>query len=245
MGIKRLFQFCKKAVPDAFVEVDHEFIVNKKIAIDLSVFIHRCMRAPDGNVAGRVQSFVTIMSDCDAWYVTEGTRPSLKRCTNACATQHDGRYDEVLAIFETELASRNLKERLIRAPGEAEHECVKMQSQGLVEFIASEDSDLIMLPTVQRMIRGLLVPSRVREVIDVGRIVRGLGLTRKQMVDVALMAGSDYTHGANNIGVVKAVRLVKLHGSYSECIQRKCVTTLDTPERLTSVIDFLQDQIKP
>ena len=51
------------------------------------------------------------------------------------------------------------------------------------------------------------------ELIELDRLLSTLGLTREQLIDVAILIGTDFNEGVKGIGPKRAVKLIKTYGS--------------------------------
>ncbi|VDO05214.1 unnamed protein product [Rodentolepis nana] len=68
---------------------------------------------------------------------------------------------------------------VVTSPEEAEAQCCRLQQLGLVDIVASDDSDVWVF-----------------------------GLDRRHLIQLAMLCGSDYTNGIDKIGPIKAVEIV-------------------------------------
>src|SRR5262245_8143647 len=113
---------------------------------------------------------------------------------------------------------------VIQAPSEGEAQAAHMASRGDVWAAASKDYDCLLFGT-PRLLRFLTIsgkeflPSKgvsrpiVPEVIDTGSMLAEYGITRQQLVDAALLVGTDFNEGVKGIGPKKALKLVQECGS--------------------------------
>jgi len=111
---------------------------------------------------------------------------------------------------------------VIQAPSEGEALAAQMARDGLVWASASQDNDSL-LYNCPRMIRNLSLSGRRRggrsskpitpELIDLDKNLRLLGITREQLIDIAILIGTDYNDSVTGIGPKTALKLVKNHGS--------------------------------
>jgi len=111
----------------------------------------------------------------------------------------------------------------IEAPSEGEAQAAYMAARGDVWAANSRDFDSLLFGS-PRLVRYVTIqgteflPSKgvVRrlkpEVIELQRTLAHLGLTRGQLVDVAILLGTDFNEGVKGVGPVKAVRLIKAYG---------------------------------
>ncbi len=112
----------------------------------------------------------------------------------------------------------------IRAPGDAEAQAAHMVRGGVAWAAVTKDYDAL-LYGAPRVIRHVtftgtdLLPSRgvVRrlepEIVELERLLGELGLTREQLVDLAILVGTDFNEGVRGVGPLRALRLIRLYGS--------------------------------
>ena len=112
----------------------------------------------------------------------------------------------------------------LRAPSEAEAQAAHMARAQVVWAAASKDFDSLLFGT-PRLVRFLTIsgkeylPSQGAfraikpELIDLDHMLTTLGITREQLVDIAILVGNDFNAGIKGIGPKKALKLVRDHGS--------------------------------
>ena len=113
---------------------------------------------------------------------------------------------------------------VIQAPSEGEALAAQMARDGIVWASASQDNDSL-LYNCPRMIRNLSLSGRRRggrsktykiitpELIDLDKNLRLLGVTREQLIDIAILIGTDYNDSITGVGPKTALKLIKKHGS--------------------------------
>lgn len=111
-----------------------------------------------------------------------------------------------------------------RAPHDAEALCAHLCAQGQVWAAASKDFDTL-LYGAPRLVRFLSfqgkewLPSVGKfrdvkpEVLEMDAQLRHLGLTREQLVEAALLVGTDFTPGVKGYGPKKAVAALRKWGT--------------------------------
>lgn len=111
----------------------------------------------------------------------------------------------------------------VQAPAEGEAQAAWICRQGDVWATATRDYDAL-LYGAPRLVRYLTIagreflPSRGTsrplepEVIVLDDFLKALQLTREQLVDLALLVGTDYNEGVRGIGPRKALDLLRRHG---------------------------------
>jgi flap endonuclease-1 len=114
---------------------------------------------------------------------------------------------------------------VVQAPSEGEAQAAYMAAASPeIWAAASKDYDSLLFGA-PRLVRFLTIsgkeflPSRgtfrpiVPEVIELAQLVAAYNITREQLVDAAILVGTDFNPGIKGIGPKKALKLVQEHGS--------------------------------
>ena len=116
---------------------------------------------------------------------------------------------------------------VVQAPSEGEAQAAHMVRSGSVWAMASKDYDSLLFGAL-RLVRFLTIsgkeflPSQrafraiTPELIDLNHLLESLGITREQLVDLAILMGTDFNPGIKGIGPKKALALVRRHGSIEQ-----------------------------
>lgn len=108
----------------------------------------------------------------------------------------------------------------VQAPSEGEAQAAYMCSRGDVWASASQDYDSLLFGSL-RVIRNLAISGRRKlpnknvyvevepELISLEKTLDSLGITREQLIHIALLIGTDYNEGIKGIGPKKALTIVK------------------------------------
>jgi len=112
----------------------------------------------------------------------------------------------------------------VQAPSEAEAQAAHMAATSpQVWAAASKDYDALLFGA-PRLVRFLTITGReflpsqgtfrpiVPEMIDLHRLLASWGIAREQLVDLAILVGTDFNEGVHGIGPKKALKLVQQHG---------------------------------
>jgi flap endonuclease-1 len=111
----------------------------------------------------------------------------------------------------------------VQAPSEAEAQAAHMAATSRVWAAASKDYDALLFGA-PRIVRFLTIsgreflPSRgesrpiVPELLDLEQLLAGWRITREQLVDLAVLVGTDFNPGVKGIGPKKALKLVQQFG---------------------------------
>jgi flap endonuclease-1 len=112
---------------------------------------------------------------------------------------------------------------VVQAPSEGEAQAAHLGASGRVWAAASKDYDALLFGA-PRLVRFLTIsgkeflPSKgafrpiVPEMIDLPSLLAALGITREQLVDLAILVGTDFNDGVKGIGPKTALKLVRAHG---------------------------------
>ena len=108
----------------------------------------------------------------------------------------------------------------IQAPGEGEAQASNMTRKGDVWSAASQDFDSLLFGA-DRLVRNLTISGRRRgrgggpaipELVLLDSALETLEVTREQLVDMAMLVGTDFNEGVRGIGPKKALKMIKKHG---------------------------------
>jgi flap endonuclease-1 len=112
----------------------------------------------------------------------------------------------------------------VQAPSEGEAQAAHMASRGDVWASNSKDYDSLLFGT-PRLVRFLTIsgeewlPSKGRarklipELIILEEFLEELELTRRQLIDLSILVGTDFNKGLKGIGPKTALKLIRRHGS--------------------------------
>ncbi len=112
----------------------------------------------------------------------------------------------------------------IQAPSEGEAQAAFLVQTGKAFTVAGKDYDSLLFgsPRLARFVAlqsKEYLPSKGRyrlsppEMIDLEENLRALHLNRKQLIEVAILVGTDYNEGIKGIGPKKAVQAIREYGS--------------------------------
>jgi flap endonuclease-1 len=99
---------------------------------------------------------------------------------------------------------------VVDAPAEGEAQAAVMARRGTVDYAGTEDYDSLLFgaPLTLRQ----LTSSGPPEVMDFDATLAEHDLTWEQLVDVALLCGTDFNEGISGVGPKTAVELIREHG---------------------------------
>ncbi|RLF17022.1 MAG: flap endonuclease-1 [Thermoprotei archaeon] len=118
----------------------------------------------------------------------------------------------------------------VQAPSEGEAQAAYMTQKGDAWATASQDYDSLLFGT-PRLVRNLTISGRRKmpgkdvyveikpELIDLNESLKALGISREQLIDIAILLGTDYNpDGVKGVGPKRALRLIKTYGSLEKVL---------------------------
>jgi flap endonuclease-1 len=187
------------------------------------------------NLIGVVQGLPKFFEhDLTPVFVFDGAVTDLKADELAERREQRERYEEQLAtareaddtvaIARLESRTQRLTETIVEttrellqyldvpvvdAPAEGEAQAAHMARRGDVDYVGSEDYDTLLFgaPLTLRQ----LTSSGDPELMDLDATLDRHDLTWEQLVDVAVLCGTDFNEGIDGIGPKTAVKLVREH----------------------------------
>ena len=183
-------------------------------------------RAPDGRSNAHLLGLLSRLGLYARWgaksvWVFDGVQPDLKEATliergeriEAARVAGDN-FQASVAVGEDDLEEcRALLTALglpwIVAPGESDAQCAQLVQSGKAWAAVTQDWDIALFGS-PRALRNLTTSAtRTPEILDLETVLAAAGLTRGQLVDAAILIGTDYNEGVAGVGPVKAVKMVK------------------------------------
>jgi len=149
----------------------------------------------------------------------------------------------------------------VDAPSEGEAQVAHLLNNKVVDYGASQDFDTVLFGA-SKLVRNLTLSGRRKlpkqqkwvevspEIIDLELSFENLKLTREQLVDVAILMGTDFNPGVDGIGPKRGLKFLQKYGSAEAVLNEigKEITNLDEVRELFlnhPVIDFEPEWILP
>lgn len=119
---------------------------------------------------------------------------------------------------------------LIHAPNDGEAQGAYMCSKGDVWASASQDFDSLLFGA-PKLVRNITITGRRKipgkniyrdvktELIDSTELLKKLGITREQLVDICILMGTDFNTGIYGIGSKKGLKLIKNYGDIERVLK--------------------------
>lgn len=97
----------------------------------------------------------------------------------------------------------------IQAPSEGEAQCVHICLKNEAWAVGSQDYDALLFGA-PRLVKGLTLSGKIElSLVDLSKTLEALGITREQLVDVAILVGTDFNDGVKGVGPKKGLKAVK------------------------------------
>ena len=118
----------------------------------------------------------------------------------------------------------------VMAPSEGEAQAAYMAMKGHVWASASQDYDSVLFGS-PRLVRNLSVVGRRKlpgrkeyvevspELIRAEKLFASLNLTREQLIDMAILIGTDYFEGVKGVGPKRALQLIREFGTAEKALK--------------------------
>jgi flap endonuclease-1 len=118
----------------------------------------------------------------------------------------------------------------IQAPSEGEAQAAYLTTKGDTDYCSSQDYDSLLFGATA-LVRNVTISGKrkiprkrvyvevVPEIMKLDHILKELEVTREQLIDVAILVGTDFNpDGVKGIGPKTALKLIKKHGRIEEVI---------------------------
>ena len=126
----------------------------------------------------------------------------------------------------------------VTAAAEGEAQAAVMAAKGQLDVVATQDWDALLYGSPV-LVRNLMDDGTKRygrvvhaQSINLNHMLKETGLSRQQLVDLAIMIGTDYHPGIKGIGPKTGLKLIKQHGTLEGVCEAK---GQDVPERLAEI----------
>jgi flap endonuclease-1 len=124
------------------------------------------------------------------------------------------------------------------AKAEGEGQAAVMAARGQLDVVATQDWDALLYGT-PHLVRNLMSDGSKQhgrvvraQMIDLDAMLESHDLSRAQLIDLAIMIGTDFHPGIRGIGPKTGIKLIKEHG----CIEMICqVKNKEIPQRLSEI----------
>jgi flap endonuclease-1 len=124
----------------------------------------------------------------------------------------------------------------VQAKAEGEAQAAYMVQKGDAELVSSQDYDCLLFGAPV-MVRNLSAPRRKAqpEVIAFNDLAEKHEITRQELVDIAILIGTDFNPGIKGIGVKRALKLIKKHHSIERLLAESEIEAIENYELVRAI----------
>ena len=135
---------------------------------------------------------------------------------------------------------------IVQAPSEGEAQAAYIVKKGDADYTGSQDYDSLLFGS-PRLARNLAITGKRKlpgktfyvevkpEVIELEKNLKRLGINREQLIDIALLVGTDYNEGVKGIGIKTAYKYIKNYGNIFKVLS---VLKVKIEEPIEEIKDF-------
>lgn len=140
----------------------------------------------------------------------------------------------------------------VDAKSEGEAQAAFMNARGDVDAVASQDFDSLLFGSPV-LIKNLAITGKRKlpdkqvwvdvhpEEIELAKILKENNITIEELVDVAILIGTDFNEGIKGIGPKKAINLIKKYGSIDNLIENGKIDEIENYEEIRRI--FLEPEV--
>lgn len=129
----------------------------------------------------------------------------------------------------------------IQSFGEGEAQASYMVANGDAWAVASQDYDCLLFGS-PKIIRNLTISGNLSdlEYLETEKVLKDLDISREQLVDIAILVGTDFNSGVKGVGAKTGLKIAK-NSSLEEYLKEKDISLEIEPDKLRSI--FLNPDI--
>ena len=129
----------------------------------------------------------------------------------------------------------------VQSFGEGEAQASYMVANGDAWAVASQDYDWLIVGS-RKIIRNLTISGNLSslEYLELKKVLKELGIERKQLIDIAILVGTDFNNGVKGVGAKTGFKIVK-KSTLEKYLKEKDITLEVNPDELRNI--FLNPDI--
>lgn len=236
MGIKGLRTLLRRFAPDCYQTRNIEYYRGSTIAIDTSILLYKLAYKEKKTRISILESFVHrllfyLKYEITPIFVLDGTPPPEKSFVLDKRYRVRTRLKERILLEQDPIKKAVLENKLIvipkqvredlkklfsslgvqyiQAEGESETLCAYLQKRNLVDFTYTEDSDALVFGCDNIIYSD----GNMIKQINLSMVLRSLGLSYPQFVDLSILIGCDYCSPPLRINPVIAYEYIQEYGT--------------------------------
>jgi flap endonuclease-1 len=246
MGLKGVCTLINKLAPESVVRRNlNSFSRKNIIAIDTGILLYRFsyMKKSDLLLNFAKLCIKYLNNNIRPVFIFDGPPPMSKMITLERRYKSRKKMKETLNVlmkdkYKDNVKIKKIQKQLVRvskedrenvftflqcagfdvfvSPGEAETMCAYLQSEGIVDYTYTDDSDAFALGC-NLVLRNFNNGSF--DQINMVSVLNVLGLSMGQFIDMCILCGCDYCPSIPHLGHLDAFELIKEHGTIENAIE--------------------------
>jgi len=96
----------------------------------------------------------------------------------------------------------------IISPEEADSQCAYLIQKKLVDFVVSDDMDLLLFGCDKVIRKFTISHNKKMELITLSKIIKGLHISMDSLIQLGILLGSDYAETVKGVGRIKAYEII-------------------------------------
>ncbi len=136
---------------------------------------------------------------------------------------------------------------VIQAPSEGEAQAAYIVVKGDADYTGSQDYDSLLFGS-PKLARNLAITGKRKlpgknvyvdvkpEIIELEKNLKKLKITREQLIDVAILVGTDYNEGVKGVGAKKALSIIRKCGDIFKAL--KLLKANEDVEKIKAIREF-------
>jgi flap endonuclease-1 len=118
-------------------------------------------------------------------------------------------YDTI--INETQKLLTHMGIPWVKSPGEGEAQAAYMTRKGKADYVLTQDYDALLFGA-KSILRNLNLAENHVECANLEEVLKLQNISYEQLVDLAILVGTDFNFGVKGVGAKKALKLIHKHG---------------------------------
>jgi flap endonuclease-1 len=122
---------------------------------------------------------------------------------------HEVLYDTI--INETQKLLTSMGIPWVKSPGEGESQAAYMTRIGKADHVLTQDYDALLFGA-KSILRNLNLTENNAQCATLEEVLKLQSISYEQLVDLAILVGTDFNSGVKGVGAKKALKLIRKHG---------------------------------
>jgi flap endonuclease-1 len=125
----------------------------------------------------------------------------------------------------------------LNSPEEADSQCAQLLKEKIVDGIVTDDSDILLFGG-NNIIKNFTITTKNKmQIINLKTILKDFKFTQKQLIELGILLGSDYSKTVKGIGAITAYKLLQKYGSIKNIIKNGLI---DKDYNYENVVEYFE-----